>query len=60
MSKKNKDTVKDEVLVLNNKQYEKALKTLHVELVHLQRWVEERGLKANKSQCFTWNCLNCR
>nr|WP_314899390.1 hypothetical protein [uncultured Deefgea sp.] len=33
------------MLTLSNKQYEKALKSLHVELVSLQRWVEEKGLK---------------
>ena len=30
---------------LSRKAYEKALAELHVELVHLQRWVVEKGLK---------------
>ncbi len=30
---------------LSNKQYEKELKKLHVELVKLQEWVKEKGLK---------------
>ena len=30
---------------LSNKQYEKELKKLHVELVKMQEWVREKGLK---------------
>lgn len=33
------------VAPLDNKEYEKALRQLHVELVKLQRWVVHKGLK---------------
>lgn len=48
MGKKNSGKASDtamKVTPLDNKEYEKALRRLHVELVKLQRWVVHKGLK---------------
>jgi polyphosphate kinase 2 (PPK2 family) len=38
-------TVQEESAELSNKEYERVLKKLHVELVKLQQWVVHKGLK---------------
>jgi polyphosphate kinase 2 len=43
--KKDKPVAENPPAPLGNKEYEKALKRLHVELVKLQRWVVHKGLK---------------
>src|SRR5947207_8884993 len=42
---RNHDKKSDEDEQLSNKEYEKELKKLHVELVKLQEWVKHKGLK---------------
>lgn len=45
MSDKQKNTKKREEGALGNKEYERELKKLHIELVKLQQWVTHAGLK---------------
>src|SRR5579871_3435586 len=46
MSRKNAEHRKSEAhLPLSGKEYERALKPLHVEVVKLQEWVKHKGLK---------------
>lgn len=45
MPNKNKKKTNTEPIAINKKKYEKELARLHIELVKLQEWVKNRGLK---------------